>query len=448
MRSLSKNSLAIEHLPIGSLRLDPQNPRQHSLRQIGQIARSIKEFGYNVPLLVDKDNKILAGHGRVLACQRLGLSEVPVIRLEHLTPAQARAFNIADNRLTEVGTWDDRLLGEVLRDLSLLDLDFSIEATGFSVAEIDLRIEGLAEVPPDKPDPADQPEAIADRPVSKLGDLWHLGRHRLFCGSALERAAYQTLMRGDYADIVFTDPPFNVKIDGHATGNGQIRHREFAMAAGEMTRGEFMDFLARVFTHLVRHSTSGSIHYICMDWRHQPEILTAGNEAYTELKNLCVWVKNNAGMGSLYRSRHELVFVFKHGSAKHRNNVELGRHGRSRSNVWEYPGVNTFGRKGEEGDLLSIHPTVKPVAMVADALLDCSARGDIVLDPFLGSGTTLIAAERVGRTCRGMEIDPLYVDATIRRWQRYSGECVTHGVTGMRFDEVAATTREATDAGA
>jgi DNA modification methylase len=439
--------LSIEHLPLSSLRLDPQNPRHHNARQIGQIARSIESFGFNVPVLIDRDNKVLAGHGRVLALQRLGKAEAPVIRLEHLTRAQARAFNVADNRLTETASWNDRLLGEVLQELSAQNLDFSIEATGFSVAEIDLRIEGLSGAPPDTPDPADEQLPLAADPVTQSGDLWQLGRHRLLCGSALERGSYQALMRDDIADLVFTDPPFNVKIDGHATGNGKIRHREFAMAVGEMTSGEFTDFLSRVFTHVVRHSASGSMHYICMDWRHQLEILTAGNEAYAELKNLCVWVKNGAGMGSLYRSRHELVFVFKHGTGKHRNNIELGRHGRHRSNVWEYPGVNSFGRRGEEGDLLAVHPTVKPVAMVADAILDCSARGDVVLDPFLGSGTTLMAAERVGRTGRGMEIDPLYVDATIRRWQRFTGQDAIHADTSQRFDDVEAAIRRANDAG-
>lgn len=254
--------LVVETISIGSLRLDPQNPRQHSTRQIGQIARSIESFGFNVPVLVDRDNKVLAGHGRVQALQRLGRSEAPVIRLEHLTPAQAKAFNIADNRLTETASWNDRLLGEVLQELSIQKLDFSIEATGFSVAEIDLRIEGLSGTPPDAPDPADAQPPLAADPVSKSGDLWQLGRHRLLCGSALERGSYQALMRDDIADLVFTDPPFNVRIDGHATGNGRIRHREFAMAVGEMTSGEFTDFLSRVFTHVVRHSASGSMHFI------------------------------------------------------------------------------------------------------------------------------------------------------------------------------------------
>jgi DNA modification methylase len=433
-----KQKLALDHVSVESLKLDPRNPLHHSPAQIVQIARSIESFGFNVPVLVDSDNKVLAGHGRVLACQRLRISSVPIIRLEHLTPNQARAFNIADNKLAENAQWNDRLLGEIFLELSTQDLDFSIEATGFLAAEIDLSIEGLSEVPSGAPDPADEPQDLAVHPVSNTGDWWNLGRHRLLCGSALDRTSYQRVMQGEEANLVFADPPFNVRIDGYATGKGRIHHREFAMAAGELSSAEFTNFLATVFCYLACSSTDGSIHFICMDWRHQPEILTAGAKAYSELKNPCVWVKNTAGLGSLYRSQHELVFVFKSGTAKHRNNIELGRHGRHRSNIWKYPGVNTFGRKGEEGDLFAEHPTVKPVAMVTDAILDCSARGDIVLDPFLGSGTTLIAAERVGRICRAIELDPLYVDSAIRRWQRHSGDHAIHAESGRRFDDIAA----------
>jgi DNA modification methylase len=237
------------------------------------------------------------------------------------------------------------------------------------------------------------------------------------------------------ADVVFTDPPYNVHIDGHVSGNGGIHHREFAMATGEMAPGQFVHFLTTALHLLVRHSVVGSIHFVCMDWRHQLEVLTAGNQIYAELKNLCVWVKSSGGMGSFYRSQHELIFVFKHGKGKHRNNVQLGRFGRNRTNVWEYP--------GDEGNLLALHPTVKPVALVAGALLDCSARGDIVLDSFLGSGSTLIAAERVGRVCYGMELDPLYVDVAIRRWQRHTGDFAIHAKSGKRFDELNLTNLEA-----
>ena len=429
--------LSIERLPVSSLKLDPRNPRHHSDRQIKQIARSIGSFGFNVPVLIDGNNKVLAGHGRALACQSLGWIEVPVIRLKHLTPTQARAFAIADNRLTETSTWDDRLLGEVLADLSALELEFDLEATGFSMAEIDLRIEGISGER--QRDSADEPPEVVSRiPVSTPGDFWILGKHRLLCGDALDGASYPALLQGRRADLVFTDPPYNVPIQGHVSGKGSIRHREFAMACGEMTASQFTRFLATALCWLARHSAPGSIHYICMDWRHQLELLTAGREAYTELKNFCIWVKDHAGMGSFYRSQHELIFGFKSGAAAHRNNVELGRYGRSRTNVWSYPGVAAFGRQGEEGKLQALHPTVKPVALVADAILDCSARGDIVLDPFLGSGSTLIAAERVGRCCYAMEIDPLYVDTAIRRWQRHTGDHATHAATGKRFDAVAA----------
>ena len=430
--------LGIEQLPIDELRLDFRNPRHHSDLQIGQIARSIESFGFNVPVVIDGNNDVLAGHGRVLAARKLGWDLLPVIRLTHLTPAQARAFSIADNRLTENSTWNDRLLGEIFRDLTTVDLDFSLEATGFSVGEIDLRIEGLS-ASAETEDPADLLAPMAgQRPVTEPGDLWLLGKHRILCSDALEASSYRVLMERARAQVVFTDPPYNLHIEGHVCGNGSIHHREFAMAAGEMTSGQFTHFLATVLHLLARHSTAGSIHFICMDWRHQLELLTAGGQVYAELKNLCVWVKGNAGMGSFYRSQHELIFVFKHGKAPHRNNIRLGQYGRNRTNVWNYPGVINVSRQSEEGNLLALHPTVKPVAMVADAILDCSSRGDVVLDSFLGSGSTLIAAERMGRTCHGIEIDPLYVDGAIRRWQHYTGDHAIHAITGKRFDTLAA----------
>jgi DNA modification methylase len=428
--------LRLDYLPIGSLKHDPRNPRQHSRQQIKQIGRSIQSFGFNVPVLIDRGNNILAGHGRVQAAQTLGLGEVPVIRIESLTDAQARAFAIADNRLAEHATWDDRLLGEIFSELVRFDLDFDLEATGFSIGEIDLRIEGLGNSVAEGPDPADQlPDAGNQPAVSIPGDLWHLGPHRLLCGNALESSAFDTLMDGRQAAMVFADPPYNVRIDGHATGKGAIRHREFAMASGEMTEVDFTAFLTTTLDHLARFSAASSVHYICMDWRHITELLTAGRHAYPELINLCVWAKNSGGMGSFYRSRHELIFVFANEKGTHRNNVQLGRYGRNRTNVWEYPGVATQSRQGEEGNLLALHPTVKPVALIADAILDASVRSEIVLDAFLGSGSTLLAAERVGRICYGMELDPLYVDTVIRRWERYTGGSAIHAATGKTFSE-------------
>ena len=381
----------------------------------------------------------MAGHGRLLACRDLGWAEVPTVRLDHLNEAQAKAFKIADNRLTETSTWDDRVLGEQLKELSELDLDFSLEATGFEIGEIDLRIEGLEEIS-EEPDAADALPPVPSYPVSNVGDLWLLGDHRLYCGSALEASAYAALMNNEQAAMIFTDPPYNVPIAGHASGLGAVQHQDFVMASGEMNEGEFTGFLTNACKHLATYSIDGSIHFICMDWRHIGELLAAGRSIYSELKNLCVWAKHNAGMGSLYRSQHELVFVFKNGHAPHRNNVQLGQFGRHRSNVWNYPGMNCPGGSGEEGNLLALHPTVKPVALVADAIMDCSARGDIILDAFLGSGTTIMAAQRTGRRCYGLELDPRYVDTIIRRWQAFTGDSAHHGTTGRTFDAIAAET--------
>jgi DNA modification methylase len=422
---------------IDQLKPDPRNPRRHTAKQIRQIAESIRSFGFNVPILVDADHKVIAGHGRLLACRQLGRAEVPTIRLEHLSDAQARAFMVADNRLTEIAGWDDRLLGEQLRELADLTLDFSLEVTGFEMAEIDLLIE-RASVPAE-PDPDDAGVPLAAGPaVTRPGDTWLLGPHRLHCGSALDQTAFGELMGEARAAMVFTDPPYNVPIDGNVGGLGAIRHREFAMASGEMTEAEFTAFLSRALGLLARFSRDGSLHFVCMDWRHMGELVAAGKQAYTELKNLCVWAKDNAGMGSLYRSQHELVFVFKHGEAAHQNHVQLGRFGRNRSNLWSYPGANSFSRTGAEGNLLALHPTVKPVALIADALRDCSGRGEIVLDAFLGSGTTLIAAERTGRICHCLELDPLYVDTTIRRWQKLTGNKARHAGDNRPFDDLAA----------
>lgn len=437
-RSRRAKLLNIVYRRVEELTPDPGNPRRHAKKQIRQIASSIQAFGFIVPVLIDCDSKVIAGHGRLLAARELGVAQVPTLCLEHLTPAQANAFMIADNRLTEIASWDDQLLAQQLKELTLLDLDFSIELTGFEMAEIDLRIASLEDSPEPADDPADAlPEPSTGPCVSKLGDLWGLGPHRILCGDARDHDVAVRLMGEERAAMVFTDPPFNVRIDGHAGGLGAIHHRPFPMASGEMNEAEFTDFLARAFRNLAACSTAGSLHYICMDWRHLDEVLAAGREVYGELKNVCVWVKDNAGMGSLYRSQHELVLVFKPGRSSHRNNVQLGQFGRNRSNVWHYPGVNSFARCSEEGNLLALHPTVKPVAMVADAILDCSARGDIVLDAFLGSGTTVIAAERTGRRCHALELDPLYIDTAIRRWQTLTGGSACHALSGRTFDDLA-----------
>jgi len=433
---MAHETLSIEYVPVGSLRLDPQNPRIHNSKQLRQIAGSIRSFGFNVPVLVDARSRVIAGHGRVQACSLLGITEVPTIRLEHLSEHQIRAFVIADNRLTENADWDTRLLGEQLRILSEAEIDFSLEATGFEMGEIDLMIENLSPAPEGNADSADALPEPSPIQVSRFGDLWQLEKHRVVCGDALSNKSYKLLMGDGRAHVVFTDPPYNVRINGHASGNGRTQHREFVMASGEMSEADFTKFLTDSLSLVAMYSRQGSLHYVCMDWRHMKELVLAGQRSYSRLKNVCVWVKDNAGMGSLYRSQHELVFVFKHFKNSHRNNIQLGQFGRSRSNVWHYPGANSFSRSSSEGDLLALHPTVKPVAMVADAIMDCSARGDLVLDPFLGSGTTVIAAERTGRICCGLELDPAHVDTAIRRWQAFTGSSAHHAGNGRSFNEL------------
>lgn len=436
-----ESQLSVVYRPIQDLKLDPKNPRVHGRKQIRQLAKSIESFGFNVPILVDSDLKVIAGHGRVLACRELGWAKVPTIQLEHLTSVQAKAFLIADNRLVETSTWDDKLLAEQLKELSLMNLNFELEVIGFEMAEIDLRIQSLNEVAAAENDPAERIATSTGPAVTKPGDVWVLGKHRIICGSALEAASYATLLDDNKASLVFTDPPYNVPVHGHVSGNGAIQHREFAMAAGEMSEAQFTDFLRQTCSHLAASSALGSIHYVCMDWRHVGELLLAGKGVYGQLINICVWVKHNGGMGSLYRSQHEFVFVFKNGEAAHCNNVQLGKFGRNRTNVWNYRGANDFGRETEEGNLLAMHPTVKPVALVVDAVLDCSKRGDIVLDAFLGSGSTLMACERTGRRCYGIEFDPLYVDTAIRRWQKFGGAEAICPADGHTFAEREAETR-------
>ncbi|MGD1211277.1 MAG: DNA methyltransferase [Candidatus Acidiferrales bacterium] len=426
--------LRMEYLSIVNLRPDPQNPRVHSDKQVRQIARSIQTFGFNVPVLVDENSQVIAGHGRLLAAQLLKMENVPAIRIENLSEAQRRAFLIADNRLTEKAAWDERLLAEQFEILSTLDLDFSLDITGFEMAEIDTTIESLVPASSGKDDPSDViPEPKTQHVVTQSGDLWILDRHRVHCGDARNRTAYSTLMENRRAAMVFTDPPYNDPIDGYVTGFGKVHHPEFKMASGEMSPSEFTAFLTIVLAQLGHNSADGALHFVCMDWRHSEELLAAARSVYSEFKNICVWVKENAGQGSLYRSQHELIFVFKRGKSSHRNNIQLGQFGRYRTNVWNYRRATSLGRTTEEGRLAESHPTVKPVELVADAILDCTARSDIVIDPFVGSGTTVIAAERTGRICYGMELNPIYIDTIVRRWQSFTGQTALHAITGKTF---------------
>jgi DNA modification methylase len=414
---------SIEHLDPSGLRPWAKNARTHSKKQLRQIAESIQAFGFTNPVLIDQTNTILAGHGRVEAAKSLGMATVPCLRIEHMTEAEKRAYVIADNKLALNAGWDEEMLAQELQGLlATEDIGFDIGAIGFEVAEIDSLIEGLTPEEPGNPEDDQVPETAPRRVLP--GDIWQLGTHRLVCGDALDPLVLADLMEGEQARMVFADPPYN----GHVGGSGKTKHREFAMASGEMTDGEFTAFLTKALRNLADHSLDGSIHYICMDWRHMQELLAAGHVVYDVLKNLIVWAKDNGGMGTFYRSRHELIFAFKNGTAPHVNSFELGQHGRYRTNVWNYRGVNTMraGRMEE----LQLHPTVKPVQMIADAIKDVSGRGEIVLDSFGGSGSTLIAAEKTGRRARLVELDVIYCDRILSRWERVAKDAAEQLVCG------------------
>jgi DNA modification methylase len=437
-----------EFCSVDTLQPYQSNARTHSKKQLRQIADSIERFGFTNPVLVTGENMIIAGHGRVEAAKLLGMAEVPVRRLVHLDKDEVRAYILADNRIAENAGWDKELLA--LEFEALIDLDFDIERLGFSTAEIDLTIDGFGSGAGGGnsadagsaagPDPVlDQVDPVASGDaITQPGDLWLLGPHRLLCGDARSVDDVARVCGGKPATLLFTDPPYNVRIDGHVSGLGRNKHREFAHASGEMDEDAFTAFLTQSLKAAASQLKDGAIAYVCMDWRHMRELLSAGHAAFDELKNLCVWNKTNGGMGTFYRSKHELVFVFKKGRAAHINNFGLGDTGRYRTNVWDYAGVNTFSDTRD--DDLAMHPTVKPVAMIADAIRDCSKRGDIILDTFGGSGSTLIAADQCGRKANLIELDPHYCDTIIRRYQRIIGEAAVLERTGKTFAELCAAT--------
>jgi len=416
-----------QDVAIKSIRPHPDNPRKHSRDQIRALARSMETFGFTAPVLVDRNDQIVAGHGRYEAALLLGRETVPIIRLDDLSPEKARAYMLADNKLSDRSEWDTEKLGRHFKELREIELDFELEDTGFATGEIDLHIQRL-----DDDGGADRADefVVEDKPaVSQPGDCWVLGEHKLYCGSALDSASYAALLCGEKAAAVFTDPPYNVPIKG-TVGRGNTKHREFLEASGEMSPEEFTGFLTTALGLASNSADDGTLIYACMDFRHMGELLAAGKANSLEHLNLCVWVKTNGGMGSLYRGQHELVFVYRKPGSPHQNNVQLGRFGRNRTNVWNYAGAIGLTPKGK-ANTLSLHPTVKPIALVKDAILDCTKKGEIVLDPFMGSGTTILAAERAGRRGYGIELDPRYVDVAIERWQRMTGKqaCLPSGAT-------------------
>jgi len=416
---------------ISTLKPHERNPRTHSRRQLEQIAESIKRFGFTNPVLIDDKDRIIAGHGRVAAARTIGLETVPVILISGMSEADRRAYVIADNRLAELAGWDENLLRLELGSILEFDESYDLTLTGYEGAEL----EALLRAPGPLDGDETPVEVDEDAPVvTRAGDIWELGKHRIICGDARDASVYSALLQNEKAEMVFTDPPYNVRVNGHICGLGKVKHDEFEMASGEMSQTEFEDFLADTMTRLVEFSTDGSIHYVCMDWRHMWEMLVAGRKAYTELKNLIVWNKDNGGMGAFYRSKHELIFAFKNGTAKHINNFELGQHGRYRTNVWDCPGISSMSvTRSEE---LAMHPTVKPIALVAEAMIDCSRTNGIVLDAFSGSGTTIMAAEKTGRRARAIELAPRYVDTAVRRWQKETGNKAVLQGSKLTFDDM------------
>ncbi|NWF35889.1 DNA methyltransferase [Mariprofundus sp. KV] len=423
---------AITHRSPSGLTPWPTNARTHSKKLLVKLKASIQKFGFTAPVLIDEKDVILSGHGRVEAAKELGLKSVPARVIAGLTEVQKRAYVLADNKIAQLSGWDNDILKSEME--ILIQDDFNIDTTGFSTAEVDLMFGeemGPESDSSDELSEIDVPEQV----ISQAGDLWQLDSHRLLCGNALDPESYGKLMKGVQAQMVITDPPYNVPIAGHVCGNGKPKHKEFAMASGEMSESEFTTFLSDVFSQIHDAMQDGGIFFSFMDWRHMTEMQAAAKPMFGSPRQLCVWCKDNGGMGTFYRSQHELIFVFRKGDAAHINNFELGQHGRYRTNVWNYPGVNTFKGKGYE--LLSMHPTVKPVAMIADAIRDCSHRSGLILDPFSGSGTILIAAERTGRHARAIELDPQYVDVSVKRWQRVTGNQAVLTSTGQTWDQLS-----------
>jgi DNA modification methylase len=433
----------IEYRPPDRLTVYANNPRRHPEKQIIKLMASISEFGFMVPVLVDSDGVIMTGEARIEAARRLGMEVVPVIIADHLTKAQVKAYRLADNRIAELATWDEKVLAIEFAEILEMD-ELAIDVLGWETAQIDNILFGIPTETGVQSDPADEIGKPPAMPVTEIGDLWQLGKHRLLCGSSLDEVAWKLLMRGKTAKMAFVDPPYNVPVSGHVCGLGKVQHAEFAMASGEMSRAEFTAFLAVFLKNLTANIGDGGIIDICIDWRHLGELLAAIEETGLSLINMCVWNKSNGGMGSLYRSKHELVLIAKKGSAPHINNVELGKHGRYRTNVWDYAGINSFGVNRMTD--LADHPTVKPLAMVADAIRDVTRPGDIVLDAFVGSGTTLLAAERTHRIGYAIEIDPGYVDVAVARWEKMSGKAAILDGTGERFADVAARRAQAAEA--
>lgn len=427
-------NLKIRQVAIADIKPYSRNPRSHPPAQLEKLGYAIRQFGFVCPVLLDADGVVIAGHARLEAAKALGYTHVPAVDLPHLSPLQVTALRIADNKLPELASWNEEALALEFKDLINADLkleiDFDLSITGFSSGDVDRIIDKADRATAENRD-EEVPDVSGEPPVSLAGDLWQLGDHRILCGNALEEVSYRALLAGELAAVGIHDFPYNVPIQGHVSSTG--KHREFLMASGEMSKAKFTTFLTTGYQRFKAACRPGALQYGFMDWRHMSELLAAGQAAGLALKNLCVWDKGVGGMGSLYRSQHELVFVFKDPDGAHQNNVQLGVHGRNRTNVWSCPGGAAAMRRE-----LELHSTPKPVALIADIIRDCTSRNDLVLDAFSGSGTTIIAAAKTGRRARVLDLDPHYVDVAVARWQEWSGGTAHHATTGRSFAETKA----------
>lgn len=419
--------------PIGELRPFDNNAKRHPRKKIRTVARSIQDTGFNNPILVDPEGNIVAGHCRYLAANLLGLAKVPIIVLDHLTEGQIRLYRIADNRLAETGSvWSKELLSLELTDIATSFPDLDLTLTGFDAGEVEL-LQNITLGAGDAAEEEELTSLLGERPTTALGDIWQIGRSKLLCGDSKNSESYTHLLGRDKVQMVLSDLPYNVKINKNVGGLGKTKHREFVEASGELNLEQWTKFLSDVISQMARFSRSGSLHYLFMDWRSIQLLLEVGNQYYNKLLNLVVWKKSNAGMGSFYRSQHELIAVFRNGSRQHTNNIMLGVNGRNRTNIWEHAGVNSFGKERDEQ--LRMHPTCKPVPLLIDAIKDATHVDELVLDPFGGSGSTAIAAEQIGRQARLIELDPAYCDVTVRRAMALDMK-VRLAATGQSFEEV------------
>jgi len=441
-RGLAFGKGCIEYCAPEALRPYSGNARTHDEEQIKVLMGSIRGFGFINPVLIDKDGVIVAGHGRVEAARRLGMTEIPVLRIEALTPDELRAYRLADNRIAELAGWDSEILAIELQHLSEVELDFGIEVTGWTNVEIDAAIlDGKADEEEDA-DPADAVPAVGKIAVSRLGDMWLMGKHRLLCGSALEASSFNRLLGDEKAVLICQDPPWNIAVKS-ISGSGKTQHREFLMASGEMSDEEYRAFIETQLARNIECAVPGAVIQSFIDWRGVEKVITAGISLGLELLNVLVWHKGHGSFGSPWRSAHELIVCFKVPSAPIKDRVRMGKHGRIRSNVLEVPGMGSFGKGRMEA--LESHPTSKPVALVTELIRDVTDRGDIVLDSFMGSGSCLLSADRSGRIARGIELDPLYVDVIVRRWQDHTGEDAILEGDGRSFAEIAEARGEAAE---